>query len=119
MGLTFARFLGLVVMILSGWGLFVNVIGALRGEIEAPWYLLALVVSTGICGTLGGLAYLLSFDGPRSLRTQKLRLGGWAGMLIAMLVPTSLTLMMVPLVLFVSPLIPYLRVGEDQPVTTS
>lgn len=117
-GRAFARFVGLFVMILSGWALLLNVIDLIRGEIEAPGALVALVVSTGISGALGGLAYLLSFDGPKALRTQRLRLVGWVGMLIAALLPTSLTLVIVPMVLIVCPLFPYLRlVGE--PVLTS
>jgi hypothetical protein len=105
-------------MILSGWGLFVNVIDLLRGEIEAPGLLVVVVVSTGISGTLGGLVYLLSFDGPRALRTQRLRLFGWMGMLIAALLPTSLTLMIVPMVLLVCPVLPYLKLVEEQLVTS-
>jgi hypothetical protein len=117
-GRTFARLVGVIVMILSGWGLLINIIDLVRGEIAAPGLLVVVVVSTGICGALGGLAYLLSFDGPRQLRTRRLRLYGWLGMLVAALLPTSLTLMIVPMVLIVCPLFPYLKLTEEALLTS-
>lgn len=118
LGRTFARLVGLIIMISSSWALLVNVIDLIRGEVEAPGMLVVLVVSAGVSGALGGLAYLASFDGPRALRTQRLRLAGWVGMLIATLLPTSLTLMIVPAVLVVCPLFPYLKLA-DEPLVTS
>ena len=89
-----------------------------RGDIEVPVLLAVMVVSVGISGALGGLAYLASFDGPQALRTQRLRLGGWFGMLIATLLPSSLTLMLVPMVLVACPLFPYLKLAEEPLVTS-
>lgn len=118
MGRAFARLVALIIMILSGWALLVNVIDLIRGDIEAPGLAAVLVVSAGISGALGGLAYLASFDGPSTLRTQRLRLAGWFGMLIATLLPTSFTLMVLPIVLVVCPLFPYLKLVDEHLVTS-
>ena len=118
MGLTFARFVAFVVMILGGWIAVANGVQAVQGTPGYTGWVLALVLSTGLAGAVGGLMYLASFDGPRRFRTERVRLYGWAGMLISALLPTSLTLMLVPMVAIVFPRLSYLRM-EEEAVTTS
>lgn len=117
-GVTFARFVGLVVLILGGWIAGLNAWLSLVSGDGYDGSVLALVLLTGIAGAVGGVAYLLSFDGPKRFRTQRVRLYGWAGMLISALLPTSLTLMILPMVILVSPLLPWLRVAEEEPATS-
>jgi hypothetical protein len=119
MGVTFARFVGLMVLILGGWAA-TSFIWALFTEDSRTESLglVALVVFMWLAGAVGGLFYLLSFDGPNRFRTQKTRMWGWIGMLAAGLVPTSLTLMILPLVAAVIPLLPWLRVRDEKPATS-
>lgn len=108
MGTTLARFVGLVVMILGGWTFWVNVI-----DIEYEGLILIWILASGLVGAVGGLFYLLSWDGPERFRTQRTRLWSWAAMVLASLLPTSLTLMIFPMVAIVSPVLPYARVTSE------
>ena len=99
MGRTFARFVGLAVMILGGWILLVNLV---EGPKDAGW-VYAWVLGSGALGAAGGLSYLFSFDGPPQFRRRWVRVLSWVGMLFSVLLPTTLTFMLVPLVLLVSP----------------
>jgi len=108
MGRTFARFVGFVLVILSGWMFFVNVI-----EVHyEPWVMVWIWVA-GLAGAIGGIVFLLSFDGPERFKKQRIRYRGWVGMMVGALFPTSLTLMVLPMVVFVSPLWPYLRLASE------
>lgn len=81
-------------------------------EVSYSGWILAWILFSGIAGAVGGVIYLLSFDGPERFRTRRHRFWGWGAMLLAFLLPTSLTLMLVPLVLL---LIPSLyTIGRDQ-----
>ena len=116
MGLTFARFVGLAVTILGGW----MVLGqaAQGGPVGS---VVILIVALGVIGVAGGLTYLFSFDGPARFRTRWVRVLGWLGMLASVLLPASLSVMLVPLVLLVSPtlfLSPDPVPGGEEPVTS-
>jgi hypothetical protein len=113
MGRAFARFVAVIVMILGAFNVVSTSVGLVGSEIEGPFLLLVLFFATNVAGALGGLGYLLSFDGPRNLRTRRMRLFGWGGMLLYSLLPTSLTLMILPMVLVVTPLLPWFRVDEE------
>lgn len=113
MGRAFARFVAAIVMILGAFALVSTVIGLINSEIQSELLLLALFLSTSLAGAIGGLAYLLSFDGPKYLRTQRMRIYGWGGMLIHSLLPTPLILILLPMVIIVIPLLPWLRVQEE------
>jgi hypothetical protein len=67
-----------------------------------PWALVWILAS-GLVGAVGGVLYLMSIDGPRRFRTRAFRIGGWAAMLAAVMLPTNLTFMLVPLVLVLLP----------------
>lgn len=99
MGRMFARFVAVSVAILSAWMFFVNVFGAQTWE---PW-VLVWILASGFAGTVGGVAYLLSLDGPTRFRNKLARIGGWLAMLAAVMLPTNLTFMLVPLVLVLIP----------------
>jgi hypothetical protein len=99
MGRVFARFVAVSVTILSAWTFVLN-LGGSRG-----WdtWVLILVLASGLVGALGGVLYLLSLDGPERFRTRTCRTASWGGMLLAMLLPTSLSFMLVPLVIAIIP----------------
>lgn len=108
MGVTFARFVGLVVLILGGWTFAVNVT-----DIDYEGLILVWILASGLVGALGGLFYLLSWDGPERFRKQRIRLWSWVAMVVASLLPTSLTLMIFPMVVVVSPMLPYAAVTSE------
>ena len=108
MGATFARFVAFVVMILGTWTFVRNVTGANYEGLVLVW-----VIGSSLSGGVGGLLYLLSWDGPQRLRSQRVRSGAWLAMLASALLPTSLTLMILPMVIAVCPLLPSSRVTSE------
>ena len=98
MGMMFARFVALSVTILSGWIFVVNLF-------ERGWenWVLVWILASGLAGLIGGAVYLLSLDGPARFRTRVRRAVGWLAMLVAVMLPTALTFMLVPLVLVLLP----------------
>jgi hypothetical protein len=81
----------------------------------------ALIVAFGLIGVAGGLTYLFTFDGPGPFRARWVRVLGWGGMLASVLLPTSLSVMLVPMVLLVLPTL-FLtpdRVQEREKAVTS
>jgi hypothetical protein len=116
MGRTFVRFVAVSVAILGDWMFILN-IG--DGGSWAPWAYVWILAS-GLAGAVGGVLYLLSLDGPPRFRTKQRRIIGWGLMLASVLLPTSLTFMLVPLVLLMIPTL--FRVPGDgsggEPITS-
>ena len=100
MGRTYSKFVGLSVALLGGWILIVNLFQTFSYDAIWVW---AWVILSGMAGLSGGFLFLFSFDGPIPFRTRRWRLLGWSLMLVSVALPTSLTLMLVPLVLFSLP----------------
>jgi len=107
MGRIFARFVAVSVAILSAWLFVVNITQPGAWE---PW-VYVWIIASGLAGTMGAVIYLLSLDGPGRFHTRLFRWGGWAMMLLAVVLPTTLTFMLVPLVLVLIPTL--LTVGRD------
>ena len=99
MGRVFARFVAVSVVLISGWTFAVNIAQPEAWELWVYFW----IIASGLVGTIGGLAYMLSLDGPARYRTRRLRWAGWTMMLLAVALPTSLTFMLVPLVLVLIP----------------
>ena len=94
----FARFVGLIFTGLGAWIFAANIFSdAYSGAIYA-W-----IVVAGASGAVGGVLFLLSFDGPPHFQTIKMRLSGWVGMLILGLLPWSFAFLMIPLLLLTIP----------------
>ena len=113
MGRMFARFVAVSVTLVSGWMFLNNVL-----ELRYGGWVLAWILGSGLVGALGGVAYLISLDGPERYRTRPYRWGGWAAMLAAVMLPTSLTFMLVPLVLLLVPSL-FMRPGSKEGVTSA
>jgi hypothetical protein len=112
-GWSLARFIALAVMLLGAWIFVINL--ANRGYDET--WVLAWVLFSGVAGLLGGIAYLLSIDGPSRMRTRSWRVLGWLGLLASATLPHSFTLVVLPAVLL---LFPTLFFGYDRrPTLTS
>jgi len=104
-----ARFIALTVMLLGAW-IFVINLGD-RGYDET--WALAWVLFSGVAGLLGGMAYLLSIDGPSRMRTRSWRVLGWIGLLASATLPHSFTFVVLPAVLL---LLPTLSTGFHEPI---
>lgn len=88
---TFARLVGLVVLLYGAWMFSINLLEAVTGSnTYDPRWMLFVVLAFGIAGAIGGTLFLLSLDGPPRFRTRRHRLIGWVGMLICAALPTSL-----------------------------
>jgi hypothetical protein len=118
MGRVFARFVAVSVTLIGAWTFVVNIGQPTAWE---PW-VYAWIIASGIIGTVGGVAYLLSLDGPTRFQRRLFRLGGWLLMLLAVVLPTNLTFMLVPLVLVLIPTL-FTLDGDDraqeEPVTSA
>lgn len=95
----FGRFVGLVVLLYGGWMAAVNI----NPEDPMAFYdsnwVRPAAIAFGTLGFLSSLVFLLSLDGPPRWRSTGLRATGWVGMVIALLLPTSITIFVLPLVL--------------------
>ena len=71
-----------------------------------------------LAGLLGGIAYLLSIDGPERMRTRSWRVWGWLGLLASATLPHSFTLVVLPAVLLLIPTLT-IRFHEPRDAVTS
>ncbi len=118
MGKMFARFVALAMTLLGVRLLAIN-IG--ENHFDTVWVWL-WVIAAGIAGTVGGVIYLWSLDGPMRFRTKQLRGLGWVLMLFSAALPSSLTLMTIPLVAALIPGLfkgPWNKAGDGSEVTFS
>jgi hypothetical protein len=56
------------------------------------------VLAAAVFGVAGAVLFLLSFDGSSRWRTRTWRIVGWSGMILCLLLPTSLSFFLLPLV---------------------
>jgi hypothetical protein len=111
----FARFVAVSVLILNAWML----LGHLTASDYRGWVYIWVMFSA-LAGAVGATLYLLTLDGPPSFRNRRIRLTGWVGMFVAVLLPTSLWLMLVPLVLALVPsLFMFPGKAEERSVTSA
>lgn len=106
MAKTFGRFVGLTLALYGYWILLVNTTGAIGmfGQAQYhPWWILPIVLFAGAAAAAGGTLFLLSLDGPSRFRTKRIRSWAVVLMLTGGLLPTSLTVFVVPLTLLILP----------------
>jgi hypothetical protein len=111
---TFCRLIGLASTMLGMWVLLINSV-----ELSYSGWILAWILSAGFLGGIGGILFLLSFDGPARLRKLRVRLLGWAGMLFLAFLPWSFQFVLLPLVLLVLPALNVQLPGSRSPETQS
>jgi hypothetical protein len=97
-GRMFARLVGLSFALVGAWLLLVNLL-----ELSYSGGTLVWILVSGAAGLSGGILYLVSFDGPVRFRTPRVRFAGWLGMFGLALLPSSLSLILVPMVLLAIP----------------
>ena len=85
-------------VILGEWVFAVNLL-----EPRYSGWIRLWVLGSGVLGAVGGLAFLLSFDGPNRLRNRGVRFLGWMGMVAFAVLPWSFWFLMVLLTLLVIP----------------
>ena len=91
-----ARVIGIAVLLYSSVVFLGNLIGAIAGAEYDSFGILLMVVAVGAIGLAGSIVFLLSLDGPETWRTTTRRAVGWAGMMIASLLPTSWLFLIAP-----------------------
>ena len=111
----FARFVAVSVLILHTWML----LNHLTESGYSGWVYIWVMFSA-LSGAVGATLYLLTLDGPPRFRNRRTRMTGWVGMFVAVLLPTSLWLMLVPIVLALVPsLFMFPGKAEERAVTSS
>jgi hypothetical protein len=95
----YARFIGIAVCLYAGWMFLGNLIVAVLGEnrYSSTW-VLPMVLAAAAVGVAGSAVFLLSFDGSSRWRTRTWRVVGWSGMVLCLLLPTSISFFLLPLV---------------------
>jgi len=78
--------------ILGFWVFAINTIEDSYADGTLRWILVS-----GALGAVGGVLYLLSFDGPGQFRTRWIRVSGWIGMLALAVLPWSFTFLVFPM----------------------
>lgn len=121
----FSRLVGLAFVLLGVWVLLVNVVEVLSVngvEDRYAGWILVWILSAGFLGALGGVLFLLSFDGPARFRNRRVRFVGWLGILFLALLPWSFQFVMLPLALLLLPALNLRRLlvtGSTSPKTES
>lgn len=113
-GWMFARLVALAVLIVSGWMFIINLV-----DVSYQGWILAWILLSGVAGVVGGTLYLLSIDGPNRYRTRTRRSLGWAAMLVAMLLPSSLSFFLLPTLAVLVPTLFIAHSPRGEPVTSS
>lgn len=84
-----ARFVGLI-FVLYGLLLFIgNLVGLIGGEVSAPWWAVAWVLTSGLFAVVGGAIFILTFDGGDTWRTRRRRSIAVIMMMLASFVPST------------------------------
>lgn len=112
LGWMYARLVAVAVTIASAWVFLINAAGR-----SYQGWILAWILVSGVVGTVGGPLYLLSIDGPARFRGALKRRLGWAAMFAAMLLPSSISFFLLPMVLTLVPTLG--RVGEKEALKSS
>lgn len=94
----YARFVGLVVFLYGGWMFGVNLVDSVIGDNGYdPSWIVYVILLFGAVGVAGAMVFLLSLDGPQRWRTRTRRVIGWTGMILCLLLPTSISFFLLPL----------------------
>lgn len=105
----------MIFAVLGLWILVLNLI-----EMSYSGAILAWILISGVLGLVGGVLYLLSFDGPDRWRTRRVRIAGWIGMVTLAVLPTSLSIVLLAIVLLVIPtLVPRRGEGDPEPASSA
>ena len=88
-----------VLMLLYGGSIFA---GNVMGMSDIYGYktpgMMLVILALGMVGVLSALGFLLSFDGPSGWRTTKKRAATWIGMFVCALLPSSMIIIVLPMV---------------------
>jgi hypothetical protein len=96
---SYGRLVGLVVLISGGWIFAANLVGAAGGSRYDSTGVFLTILAFGLLGFVCAVGFLLTFDGPVRWRTTKRRAIAWLGMFVSALLPSSLIVIVFPLVL--------------------
>lgn len=113
-GWVLARLVALAVLLLSAWMFIINVV-----EVIYDGWIFVWILLSGLLGMAGGLLYLFSVDGPDRYRTRTIRTVGWAMMLAAMVLPSSASFFLLPIVALLFPTLVVTPKGDSGKAVTS
>ena len=94
---TFARFVGLIMVIMGGWLIAVNVNDLFSDAPGFSGLVLAWILGSGVAAAVGGVLFLLSLDKPHRFRTRRTRPRAIVLMIAGSALPSSLTPVVLPL----------------------
>jgi hypothetical protein len=94
----YGRFVGITVLLYGGWIFAGNAVLYMISDTQDSPAVVLLILASGLLGFLSALGFLLTFDGPNSWRNTKRRAAAWVGMFLCALLPSSLIIIVLPLV---------------------
>lgn len=89
MGRMLARFAGLIFVLYGALLFFGNSIGLIGGSVDAPWWAILWVLTSGLLAMAGGAFFILTFDGPSSWKSKRRRAMAVVLMLLSSFVPST------------------------------
>lgn len=95
----YGRFVGIAVLLYGGWILAGNAVVYIISDTQDSPAVVVAILASGLLGFLSALGFLLTFDGPNRWRNTKRRAATWVGMFLCGLLPSSLVVIVLPLVL--------------------
>lgn len=95
----YGRLVGLVILVYGGWLFGATIAAAAGGSQYDSAGVFLTILAFGLIGFICALGYLLTFDGPNSWRTTKRRSIAWLGMFVSAALPSSLIVIVFPMVL--------------------
>ena len=89
MGRMLARFVGVIFVLYGALLFFGNLFTYFGGGVDAPWWAIGWVLASGAIAMVGGLGFILTFDGPDSWKSRKRRTAAVALMMLSSFVPST------------------------------
>lgn len=117
MGRMSARFAGLIFILYGGLLFIGNLFGLIGGDLPAPWWAIAWVLSSGLLALAGGTIYILTFDGPPAWHTKPRRSAAVISMVLSSFVPSTVGAIVFVFAVLAAPSIWALR-GSDPAIST-
>lgn len=94
----YGRFVGIAVLLYGGWIFAGNAVIYIVSDTEDSPAVALAILAAGLLGFLSALGFLLTFDGPNRWRNTQRRAATWVGMFLCGLLPSSLVVIVLPLV---------------------
>ena len=94
----YGRFVGVAVLLYGGWIFAGNAVIYLSSDTQDSPVVVLAILASGLIGFLSALGFLLTFDGPNRWRNTTRRAATWVGMFLCSLLPSTLIIIVLPVV---------------------